>query len=110
VPYNSVVFSFIETKLFTQQVQRYLSDDDYQALQLQLMERPDAGDVIPGAGGVRKLRWKAAGRGKRSGYRAIYFAKVQQGMIWMLTMYSKNIKDDIPIKTLRKIAKEVEDG
>lgn len=48
-----------------------MTDDEYQELQIHLIESPDAGDVIPGTGGVRKLRWKAPGRGKRGGYRVI---------------------------------------
>ncbi|HEY1375756.1 MAG TPA: type II toxin-antitoxin system RelE/ParE family toxin [Gemmataceae bacterium] len=102
------MFSFIETKLFTRLVQQYLSDDEYQALQKLLMEQPDAGDVIPGTGGVRKLRWRAPGQGKRGGYRVVYFARVERGVIWMLTMYPKNVKDDIPAHVLRKIREEVE--
>jgi hypothetical protein len=102
------VFSFIETKLFTRLVQEYLRDDEYWKLQLLLIERPEVGNVIPGSGGVRKLRWRAPGRGKRGGYRVIYYAKIEQGVIWMLTMYPKNVKEDIPAHVLRAIRKEVE--
>jgi mRNA-degrading endonuclease RelE of RelBE toxin-antitoxin system len=104
------VFSFIETKLFTRLVQGYLSDDEYQELQKHLMDRPDAGDVIPRTGGVRKLRWRATGRGKRGGYRVIYFVRAEHGVIWMLTMYPKNVKDDIPADVLRQIREEVENA
>ena len=103
-----MLFSFIETKLFTRLVQEYLSDDDYQELQKLLMADPEAGDVIPGSGGVRKLRWRAPGRGKRGGYRVIYFSRIERGVIWMLTMYPKNVKDNIPAKVLRQIREEME--
>jgi mRNA-degrading endonuclease RelE of RelBE toxin-antitoxin system len=71
------MFSFIETKLFTRLVQEYLSDDQYQELQMLLIEQPEAGNIVPGSSGVRKLRWRAPGRGKRGGYRVIYFAKMK---------------------------------
>jgi mRNA-degrading endonuclease RelE of RelBE toxin-antitoxin system len=110
MPYNPLVFSFIETKLFTRLVLEYLTDDEYQELQTTLIERPRAGQVIPGTGGVRKLRWRATGRGKRGGYRVIYYARIEHGAIWMLTMYPKNVKDNIPAQVLRQIRDEVEDG
>ena len=83
------MYSFIETRLFTRLVQDYLGDDEYRRLQIALLENPEAGDIIPGSGGIRKGRWRAPGRGKRGGYRVIYYAKITQGMIWMLTMYLK---------------------
>ena len=109
MPYNGLVFSFIETKLFTRLVQEYLSDDEYQDLQKLLIDQPEAGDVVPGSGGVRKLRWRAPGRGKRGGYRVIYFTRIERGVIWMLTLYPKNVKDTIPADVLRRIRQEVED-
>jgi mRNA-degrading endonuclease RelE of RelBE toxin-antitoxin system len=110
LPYNTLVFSFIETKLFTRLVQGYLTDDEYQELQAILIEQPEAGDVIAGSGGVRKLCWKAPGRGKRGGYRVIYYVKPSRNVIWMLTMYPKNVAGSIPASVLRKIHKEVENG
>ena len=104
------MYSFIETKLFTRLVSEYLSDDEYRELQKALIADPAAGDVVAGSGGVRKLRWRAAGRGKRGGYRVIYFARVAQGVIWMLTMYPKNVAENIPAHVLRQIRKEIEDG
>jgi hypothetical protein len=59
---------------------------------------------------VRKLRWRAPGRGKSGGYRIIYYAKVADGVIWMLTMYSKNVEETIPAHVLRQIRKEIEDA
>ena len=81
LPYNTAVFTFIETKLFTRLVQDYLTGDEYRELQTVLIERPEADDVIPGTGGARKLRWRAPGRGKRGGYRVIYYLKTGQDEI-----------------------------
>jgi len=103
------MFSFIETRLFTRLVQEYLSDEDYSRLQSQLIENPEAGAVIRGSGGVRKLRWAAAGRGKSGGYRVIYFVRRSNGIIWMLTMYPKNVADSIPGHVLKQIREEIED-
>ncbi len=110
VPYNQLMVSFIETKLFTRLVQEYLTDDEYRELQAHLLDDPEAGDVISGSGGVRKLRWRATGRGKSGGFRIVYFVKMDQGELWMLTMYPKNVKETISAAVLRKIRKEVENG
>jgi mRNA-degrading endonuclease RelE of RelBE toxin-antitoxin system len=104
------VYSFIEARLFTRLVQKYLDDEEYGRLQRSLMENPDGGDIIPGSDGIRKVRWRAPGRGKRGGYRVIYYARIAQGVIWMLTMYPKNVAENIPAHVLRQIRKEVEDG
>lgn len=104
------MFSFIETRLFSRLILEYLDDEEYASLQSVLMDDPEAGAVVPGTGGVRKLRWAAKGRGKRGGYRVIYFVRRQDGVIWMLTIYPKNVRDDLPAHVLRQIRKEVEDG
>ena len=102
--------SFVETKLFTRLVQEYLSESEYVELQSFLIEHPAAGDIIPGSGGVRKLRWRATGRGKRAGFRVLYYARLAQGQIWMLTMYPKSVMENIPAHLLRQIRKEIDDA
>lgn len=87
-----------------------MDEDEYRQLQSLLISAPEIGDIVPGSGGVRKLRWRAPGRGKRGGYRVIYFARIKQGIIWMLTIYPKNVAENIPAHVLRQIRKEVEDG
>jgi mRNA-degrading endonuclease RelE of RelBE toxin-antitoxin system len=74
------------------------------------MRNPDAGPVIPGSGGIRKIRRAGQDRGKRGGYRIIYYVRRTHGVIWMLTMYPKNVAENIPTHVLRQIRKEVEDG
>ena len=96
--------------MFTRLVQDYLSDEEYRKLQETLIEDPEAGSVIRGSGGIRKLRWAAPGRGKRGGYRIIYYLPAARGVIWMLTIYPKNVADSIPASMLRKIREELEDG
>ena len=99
--------SFVETTLFTRLVAEYLSDDEYRKLQQALIDDPELGAVIPGSGGIRKVRWGLAGRGKRGGLRIIYFLRVRQGQIWMLTLYPKNVADNIPTHILRRIRDEI---
>ena len=102
------MISFVETKLFTRLVQEYLSDDEYSELQQALIANPEAGAVVPGSGGIRKLRWGVAGRGKRGGIRVIYFLRTRRGQIWMLTLYPKNVTENIPAYVLKQIKDEID--
>ncbi|EBR7577408.1 type II toxin-antitoxin system RelE/ParE family toxin [Salmonella enterica] len=86
---------FIETEIFTEDVKNLLDDDEYHRLQLFLAIRPDSGDLIQDAGGLRKVRWGVRGRGKRSGVRIIYFYRVSRSEIRLLLIYKKGIKDDL---------------
>lgn len=64
--------------------------------------------MIPGSGGVRKLRWRGAGRGKRGGLRVIYFLKLAHGEIWLLSLYAKNEAENISATTLRRIKERID--
>jgi len=99
------MISFIETKLFTRLVQVCPTTNPQQAL----LSDPEAGAIIPGSGGVRKLRWGVSGRGKRGGIRVICFLRTRHGQIWMLSLYSKNVADSISAKVLKQI-KDAIDG
>jgi hypothetical protein len=101
---------FIETTAFTKLVYDYLSDEEFAGLQNYLLQYPNAGDVIPGSGGVRKLRWALKGKGKRGGVRVIYFRKVAEEEIWLITLYAKNEASTISAQILKKIAEELKDG
>ena len=72
------------------------------------MSDPESGDLIPESGGVRRIRWSLAGRGKRGGLRVIYYARIRQGTIWMPTLYPKNVTDNIPGSVLKKIKEEID--
>lgn len=100
---------FIEATAFTKHVHEYLSDDEYLGLQSFLLQYPEAGRIVPGAGGVRKVRWAISGKGKSGGVRVIYYFKRQDNEIWLLTIYSKSEVENIPSHVLRQIAKEIED-
>jgi hypothetical protein len=102
------VLTFIETRLFTRLVQNYFSDDEYAALQNAIVADPEAGDLIRGSGGVRKLQWGLARRGKRGGVRVIYYLRLQRGQVWMLTLYAKNEAESISGAVLKKIKEELD--
>lgn len=98
----------IETSIFTSRVLELLSDDDYRELQSILIIRPDAGPVIPGSGGLRKLRWAANGRGKRGGARIIYYWVTLQDQLLMLYIYPKNEQDNLTPDQLKALKNIVE--
>jgi mRNA-degrading endonuclease RelE of RelBE toxin-antitoxin system len=102
------MLTFIETRLFTRLVQEYLSDEEYAAVQAQIVKDPDAGAVIRDTGGVRKFRVAARGRGKSGGYRLIYYLGRPKGVVWMLTIYPKSETDSIPAHVLRQIREEID--
>ena len=77
---------FVETSLFSKLLDHYLSDDEYRTLQNHLIEHPDAGNVIRGSGGVRKVRWASRGKGKSGGVRVIYYwAKADEQTFFLLS-------------------------
>ena len=105
-----MMFSFVETDLFSKLVDDYLTGEEYRQVQLALIRKPQAGVVIRGSGGVRKLRWQLRGKGKRGGCRIIYFVRHSEEVFWMLTIYPKNVRDTISGHLLKKIRQEIENG
>lgn len=96
---------FIETEMFSSLVNKYLSDNEYNELQNFLMRHPDAGKIMRGGGGIRKMRWARNGVGKSGGIRAIYYWAKSKDEIYMLAIYAKSEKENIDNKTLTKIVK-----
>ncbi|MHC1725368.1 MAG: transcriptional regulator [Syntrophobacteraceae bacterium] len=103
------MFTFIESSIFQREVSNYLDDDEYATLQAFLVVHPEAGDVIPGAGGVRKLRWKGPGAGKRGGVRIIYYVRYRPNELWLLTLYAKAKHDTIPAHILKALKERFTD-
>lgn len=98
----------IETPIFTRRIQAIISDEEYRLLQIHLITKPDAGMVIRGGGGLRKLRWSAGGHGKRGGIRVIYYWFVSQDTLLLLFAYPKSERDDLTPDQLRQLKKIVE--
>jgi len=100
---------FIETSIFTKQIDGLLEPGGYKALQDALILRPEAGDVIAGAEGLRKIRWTAEGRGKRGGIRVIYYFKNEKDQIYFLFAYPKNKQEDLTHDQKTLLVKLVKD-
>ncbi len=103
--------TFVETTNFTEWRARFLSSEDYAKLQQELVAIPQRGDVMPGCGGLRKLRIRDPKRqkGKRGGARIIYLHIPEVGQFLMLDVYGKNEKDDLTFaekKEFRELARE----
>ena len=94
---------FIETSGFSALRERYFTDLDFNLMQLYLVADPQAGDVIPGSGGVRKLRWGARGQGKRGGLRVIYYWVTRSDQILLITVYRKGEMANLSRAALRRM-------
>ena len=106
---NEILYSFRETAWFTKRVLQLLTDEEYSKLQMRLIEFPDAGDIIKGSGGIRKIRQLAKGKGTRGGARVIYYFAAANQEIYMLDIYAKNEREDLSIEQIRELKRLVEE-
>lgn len=102
------MLTVIESPLFTRLWPDYWTAGEHGDFVLHLAVNPEAGDLIPGSGGCRKIRWGRPGMGKRGGVRVIYTVRLKRGAIVLLTIYSKRAQDNISAQILRKIAEELD--
>ena len=100
----------IETPIFTKKIVDILCDDDYREMQWSLAINPEVGPVIPGGGGLRKLRWSASGKGKRGGVRIIYYVYARDQKIYLLYPYKKSEQEDLTRKQLKILREYIKDG
>ena len=109
--YTSMAYNiymiFIETSVFTKRIHKVMDDDAYAMLQQELVKHPDAGDVIKGSGGIRKIRWGGSGRGKRGGSRSLYFWNCAS-RIYMLYVYLKNERENTTADQLNMLRRTIE--
>ncbi|MCW5605282.1 MAG: type II toxin-antitoxin system RelE/ParE family toxin [Burkholderiales bacterium] len=104
---------FVELPPFIAFAAEWWSDEDLRRLQNVLLTQPDAGDLIRGGSGLRKLRWSAQGRGKRGGARVIYYWHVPGDRIYLIYAYTKNEQEDLTptqIRTLAELMKDIKNG
>lgn len=99
------MLTVIETPLFQKQWPLYWTEEERGTFAAYLAHHPTAGDVIPEAGGLRKIRWKRAGSGKSGGVRVIYFNRISQGEIVLLTLYAKAQMDNLTASELKEISR-----
>jgi hypothetical protein len=101
---------FLEAPAFTRYVSGYLTDDEYRELQNRLAAAPEHGDVIPGTGGFRKLRWTdpRRGKGRRGGLRVIYYYFPGERQIWLITLYDKDEASDLTPKERQALKSAIE--
>ena len=101
------MYTILETRLFSQEADDIWSEDERGEFCTWLAANPDAGNVIPGSGGCRKVRWKRSGIGKSGGVRIIYFSRLSKGEICLLMIYAKAVRGSIPAHILKSIAEEL---
>lgn len=104
------MYTVIEIPSFVMDADLIWSAEERGAFCAWLAANPEAGDVIPGSGGCRKVRWGRRGTGKQGGVRVIYFTRLANGEIWLLVMYAKSVRGNIPAHILKAIREEIEHG
>lgn len=97
------MFTVVETPTFSKLCVDYWTEDERGAFAAWIAANPEAGDVIPGSGGCRKVRWSRAGSGKRGGVRVIHYNQLADGRIYLLLVYAKSAQDNVSAKVLLKI-------
>jgi hypothetical protein len=102
------MFTIVETQLFQKQWPLYWTEEERGAFAAFLAEHPNAGDVVPDSGGMRKVRWARAGSGKSGGVRVIYFTRLASGDIVLLTLYAKSKTDNLTGPKLKEIRRALE--
>ncbi|BCQ23361.1 transcriptional regulator [Caballeronia sp. NK8] len=104
------IYTIIETAVFQRYADEIWQDPEREAFIVWLANNPLAGAVIPGTGGLRKVRWTTPGKGKRGGARVIYYNLLDDGEIWLLIAYSKTKFDNLPATFLNQLREAIQHG
>ena len=97
------MLTVVETTLFQKQWPHYWNEEEHDRFANYIAEFPNAGDVVPESGGIRKIRWGRAGRGKSGGVRVIYFTHSDECQVVLLTLYAKSKTDNLSAARLKEI-------
>lgn len=106
--YSPAMFTVVETLLFQKQWPMYWTEEERGAFAAYIAEFPDAGDVVPQSGGIRKVRWRRAGTGKSGGVRVVYFTRTEEEEVVLLLIYAKSKTDNITGAKLKEIRRVIE--
>lgn len=104
------MYTVIETQAFIRTAAKIWDDEEREQFISWLANNPDAGNVIPGSGGLRKVRWSRQGMGKRGGARVIYYNVLDDGVIWLVVAYAKAEYDNLPTHVLNQLREAIENG
>jgi hypothetical protein len=110
MPYNWGMLTIVETPTFIGEAARLWTEEERLEFFAWIAGEPEAGAVVRGSGGCRKVRWSRQGSGKSGGVRVIYFTRLAAGELWMLLAYPKSEEDSIPAHLLKAIREELENG
>lgn len=101
------MLTIAETKIFSRYVSDYWTEEERGEFAVWIAEHFDAGDVVRGSGGCRKVRWARKGSGKSGGVRIIYYNMLEDGTIWLLLIYAKNEHENIPAHILKTVKEAI---
>ncbi|WP_223115430.1 transcriptional regulator [Luteimonas suaedae] len=101
------MLTVIESPLFSRDWPDYWTEGEHDEFVTFIAGNPDQGEVVPGSGGCRKVRWSRSGMGKRGGVRVIYTTRLASGALVVLIIYGKGAQENIPAHVLRQIAEEL---
>lgn len=110
MPYNKMMYTIIETPTFTKLAMDYWTEEERGEFAAFIANHFDKGEFIPGSGGIRKIRWSRKGCGKRGGVRVIYYNRLALREVWLLLIYAKSVRDNIPSHILKAIKTEIENA
>jgi len=107
--YSLIMLTVIETPLFQKQWPLYWTQDQLGSFCAYIAEHPEAGDVVPESGGLRKIRWRREGSGKSGGVRVIYYTRTTEGELILLTLYAKSKTNNLNGSKLKEIRRALEE-
>ena len=101
------MLTIIETATFQRRAKAIWTTDEYEDFIAYIALHPDAGAVVPGTGGIRKLRWRSGSKGKRGGVRIMYFCN-RTDELWLITLYAKHQRENMSAADLARLRRGID--